>query len=163
MAAERDRRKKILDTQALVNVAEGHKQRVILESEGALQSQLNESAGYKQKLILESEGTLAAAKNEGEALARQVDVLSRALAGPSGEPSYDDRLKALDSLLELRRLEQLKAIAAGNGNSTYFFGDAKGTGRDPYDVENLERWKKSLSDQKHIAVSSSITPNIPTS
>lgn len=37
MAAERDRRKKILDTQALVNVAEGHKQRVILESEGGKQ------------------------------------------------------------------------------------------------------------------------------
>ena len=34
MAAERERRKKILDTQAMVNVAEGHKQRVILESEG---------------------------------------------------------------------------------------------------------------------------------
>ena len=38
MAAERDRRKKILDTQALVNVAEGHKQRVILESEGGQSS-----------------------------------------------------------------------------------------------------------------------------
>ena len=36
MAAERDRRKKILDTQAMVNVAEGHKQRVILESEGGV-------------------------------------------------------------------------------------------------------------------------------
>lgn len=34
MAAERDRRKQILDTQALINVAEGHKQRSILESEG---------------------------------------------------------------------------------------------------------------------------------
>lgn len=34
MAAERERRKQILDTQALVNVAEGHKQRTILESEG---------------------------------------------------------------------------------------------------------------------------------
>ena len=34
MQAERERRKQILDTQALVNVAEGHKQRTILESEG---------------------------------------------------------------------------------------------------------------------------------
>lgn len=33
MAAERDRRKKMLDTKATVNVAEGHKQRTILESE----------------------------------------------------------------------------------------------------------------------------------
>ena len=35
MAAERERRKQILDTQALVNVAEGQKQRAILESEGS--------------------------------------------------------------------------------------------------------------------------------
>lgn len=34
MEAERNRRKQLLDTQAQVNVAEGHKQRVILESEG---------------------------------------------------------------------------------------------------------------------------------
>lgn len=148
MTAERDRRKQILDTQASVNVAEGHKQRVILESEGELQSQLNKAAGTKQRLILESEGTLAAASNEGEALAQQVDILSRVLAGPSKEPSNNDRTKALDSLLELRRLEQLKAIATGNGNSTYFFGDSKGTGRDPYEVENLERWKKNMTDHK---------------
>jgi hypothetical protein len=34
MQAERERRKQLLDTQALVNVAEGHKQRTILASEG---------------------------------------------------------------------------------------------------------------------------------
>jgi len=34
MEAERNRRKQLLDTQAQINVAEGHKQRVILESEG---------------------------------------------------------------------------------------------------------------------------------
>ena len=33
MEAERNRRKQILDTEAAVNVAEGHKRRVILESE----------------------------------------------------------------------------------------------------------------------------------
>ena len=37
----------------------------------------------------------------------------------------------------------MKAIANGTGNSTYFFGDAKGTGRDAYEVENMERLKKS--------------------
>ena len=35
MAAERERRKQILDTQAKVNIAEGNKQRMILESEGS--------------------------------------------------------------------------------------------------------------------------------
>ena len=34
MEAERNRRKQLLDTQAQINVAEGNKQRVILESEG---------------------------------------------------------------------------------------------------------------------------------
>ncbi|KAL5535605.1 hypothetical protein ACEPAF_3699 [Sanghuangporus sanghuang] len=155
MAAERERRKQILDTQAQVNVAEGHKQRAILESEGKLQATLNTSAGQKQKLILESEGHLEAAKNEGLALARQVDILAQSLvAEPSASPTDEDKRKALDTLLELRRLEQLKAIAAGHGNSTYFFGDAKGTGRDAYDVENVEKWKRSLSDEKKFAFSS---------
>lgn len=37
MQAERERRKQLLDTQALVNVAEGQKQRTILQSEGGEQ------------------------------------------------------------------------------------------------------------------------------
>ena len=36
MQAERERRKQLLDTQALVNVAEGQKQRDILHSEGGI-------------------------------------------------------------------------------------------------------------------------------
>lgn len=159
MAAERDRRKKILDTQALINVSEGHKQRVILESEAALQSQLNEAAGYKRKLVLESEGMLEAAKNEGEALARQVDILARSLeADPQAAPSREQRAKALDALLTLRRLEQLKAIAAGSGNSTYFFGDVKGTGRDSYEVDNVEAWKKNLRDQANVVITDAPPP-----
>ncbi|KAI0336988.1 stomatin family protein [Trametopsis cervina] len=145
MAAERERRKKILDTKAMVNVAEGHKQRVILESEAAFQSQLNTASGEKQKMILESEGFLAAAKNEGEALADQVEVLARSLAHPS-EPTPADKKAALQALLELRRLEQLKAIASSEGNSTYFFGDAKGAGRDGYETDNMEKWKRTLRD-----------------
>lgn len=38
MEAERNRRKQLLDTQAQINVAEGQKQRVILESEGHVRS-----------------------------------------------------------------------------------------------------------------------------
>lgn len=48
MEAERNRRKQILDTQAQINVAEGQKQRMILESEGLLQAKSNEAdASYK--------------------------------------------------------------------------------------------------------------------
>jgi len=144
MAAERERRKQILDTQALVNVAEGHKQRAILESEANLQSQLNAAAGHKQSSILESEGMREAVRNEGEALSLQVKILAEALSG-SPDPNETHLLKALDAVLEVRRLEQLKAIASGPGNSTYFFGEAKGAGRDPYTVENMEKWKKQTS------------------
>ena len=104
---------------------------------------MNTSAGEKQRLILESEGLLAAAQNEGEALSQQVRILAKSLARPGQEPSEEERRRALDALVELRRIEQLKAIANGTGNSTYFFGDAKGTGRDAYEVENMERLKKS--------------------
>ena len=41
MEAERNRRKQLLDTQAQINVAEGQKQRVILESEGHVSHLLN--------------------------------------------------------------------------------------------------------------------------
>ncbi|KAI0821079.1 hypothetical protein BC629DRAFT_1458051 [Irpex lacteus] len=155
MAAERERRKKILDTQAMINVAEGHKQRVILESEGALQSQLNNAAGAKQKLILESQGTLEASKNQGQALAAQIDVLARMLAEP-GKPSSEHKLKALEAFLELKRLEQLRAIAHGHGNATYFFGDGQTTaqlGKDAYRVDNWESWKRANGERKNVASS----------
>ncbi|TDL28722.1 stomatin family protein [Rickenella mellea] len=149
MAAERDRRKQLLDTQALVNVAEGHKQRTILESEGALQSQLNRAAGQKQKLIIESEGSMEAARNEGKALALQIEVVAKTLANGTGAPTEKDRTMALTALVELKRLEQLRAIANGSGNSTYFFGDAaKGVAGDAYNIDNMEKWKSSISGRK---------------
>lgn len=125
----------------------------------ALQSRLNDAAAQKRKLILESEGMLEAAKNQGEALARQVDILARALVAPSTNPTPSDRTKALDALLELRRLEQLNAIAHGSGNSTYFFGDAKGTGRDAYEVDNVERWKSAMSQSGTQVLTTAISPN----
>lgn len=101
-------------------------------------------------MIVESEGLLEAAQNQGKALARQVEVLAQSLC-PDQEPTLYDKKKALDALLEIRRLEQLKAIAEGHGNSTYFFGDSKGTGRDSYEVENMERWKRSLEEYKKLS------------
>ncbi|KAH7104599.1 stomatin family protein [Auriculariales sp. MPI-PUGE-AT-0066] len=144
MEAERNRRKQLLDTQAAVNVAEGMKQRVILESEGALQSQLNFAAGAKQQLILESEGRLESTKNGAKAVAGQIDIIAQAL---SENPGPAERERASQMLLELKRLEQLAAIASGPANNTYFFGDSKGTGREAYEVDNTERWKRNLNDR----------------
>ncbi|KAF8586117.1 stomatin family protein [Ramaria rubella] len=149
MQAERERRKQLLDTQALVNVAEGQKQRDILQSEGQLQSQLNKAEGEKRRAILASEGFFQAAVNEGLALARQIDAVAESLMAESKDkPTDQTKLRALEALLELRRLEQLKAIAAGQANSTYFFGQEgrvlNGSG---YEVDNTEKWKKSMQDQ----------------
>lgn len=140
MEAERNRRKQLLDTQAAVNVAEGHKQRAILESEGELQSQLNQAEGTKRRLILESEGRLESARNESRALSAQVELVARALNANPGEA---ERRLALDTLVELRRLEQLRAIAGGKGNNTYFFGERGGA----YDVDNMEKWKRTLGEE----------------
>ncbi|KAG8964529.1 hypothetical protein FRC03_001695 [Tulasnella sp. 419] len=150
MEAERNRRKQLLDTQAQVNVAEGMKQKAILASEGAFQAQLNEAAGEKQRKILESEGNLEAARNEGRALAEQIEIIAGALAAVQGssKPSVSEtyRVRALDALIELKRLERLQAIAKGSGNSTYFFGEAGGDST-AYQVDNSEKWKKNLVDR----------------
>ena len=117
----------------------------MLTAVAALQSQLNSSEGVKRRLILESEGRLESARNDARAIAGQIEFIVQAL---NVEPTEKDRAAALQALLELKRLDQLQAIAHGHGNSTYFFGDAKGTGRDAYEVDNVERWKRNLAHQE---------------
>lgn len=60
---------------------------------------------------------------EASALAQQVDHIARSLASNAENVTPEDRKLALATLVELKRLEQLRAIANGQGNSTYFFGD----------------------------------------
>ena len=115
-----------------------------------LQSKLNKAEGEKRSAILASEGFLEASINEGLALARQVESVAQSLMIESGEkPSKEIKSRALDALLELRRLEQLKAIAVGNANSTYFFGRETGASeRSGYEIDNVEKWKRSLEDRQ---------------
>jgi len=66
---------------------------------------------------------------EASAIAQQVEAISRSLTPSSiPEPSAENREKALQILVELKRLEQLKAIASSQSNSTYFFGDKASVG-----------------------------------
>jgi hypothetical protein len=66
---------------------------------------------------------------EASAIAQQVEAISRSLSPSSiPEPSAENREKALQILVELKRLEQLKAIASSQSNSTYFFGDKASVG-----------------------------------
>ncbi|KAJ7584044.1 stomatin family protein [Mycena floridula] len=149
MEAERNRRKQILDTQAQVNVAEGHKQRVILESEGHLIAKSNEADAKYKTVFREAEARQQQAVMESTALAQQVEQIAKSISSQQ-EPSAADRRQALSSLLELRRLEQLKAIAAGHANSTYFFGEKAiggSTEVDMYNVDYIERVKKAATEK----------------
>ncbi|KAJ3914984.1 hypothetical protein F5877DRAFT_82259 [Lentinula edodes] len=126
MEAERNRRKQLLDTQAQINIAEGQKQRVILESEGHLEAKSNEADAKYKTVVREAEARQQQSIMEASALAEQVSKLALSISGAVDEAHVQssDQRRALDALVELRRLEQLKAIAKGTGTSTYFFGDS---------------------------------------
>ncbi|KAF8832600.1 hypothetical protein HHX47_DHR1001433 [Lentinula edodes] len=126
MEAERNRRKQLLDTQAQINIAEGQKQRVILESEGHLEAKSNEADAKYKTVVREAEARQQQSIMEASALAEQVSKLALSISGAVDEAHVQssDQRRALDALVELRRLEQLKAIAKGSGTSTYFFGDS---------------------------------------
>lgn len=91
---------------------------------------------------------------EANAIAEQVDQIAHSIADASNSnavPTPGDRRKALETLVELRRLEQLKAIANGQGNSTYFFGErSMGIGElmkgDMYNADYAERLKKVAAE-----------------
>jgi len=84
---------------------------------------------------------------EAAALGQQVDTISRSLA-PSPEAVTDEhRTLALSTLVELRRLEQLRAIAESKSNSTYFFGDKSALGvgtNDAFSVDYAQNVKTGL-------------------
>ncbi|KAE9387514.1 hypothetical protein BT96DRAFT_1005050 [Gymnopus androsaceus JB14] len=112
MEAERNRRKQLLDTQAQINIAEGQKQRVILESEGHLEAKSNEADASFKTVVREAEARQQQAIMEASALAKQVSKLAFSISA-----------ELLTHWLSFGDFEQLKAIAQGSGNSTYFFGE----------------------------------------
>jgi hypothetical protein len=112
----------------------------------ALQSQLNLSSGEKQATILRSEGARDATLNQSYALADQVEIIARSLMVDGSTPSEDARRRALETIVELRRIEQLQAIAQGSSNATYFFGGG-GSAADQWQVDNDQRFKTSLASR----------------
>lgn len=80
-------------------------------------------------------------------MAQQIQLVAEAISFDSKEePTTEMKLRSLDALIKLKRIEQLKAIADGRSNSTYFFGDDMGVPADKgaYAVDNIEKWKRSL-------------------
>ncbi|KAJ7449304.1 stomatin family protein [Mycena latifolia] len=162
MEAERNRRKQLLDTQAQINVAEGQKQRVILESEGHLAAKSNEADAAFKTVVREAEARKQQALMEASALAQQIDAVAEAVAAPGSPPGPAERKHALNALVELRRLEQLRAIAGGAGNSTYFFGDraAMGLGTsaaEAYNVDYAEQVKGGLARKGKVGAEAGFT------
>jgi len=154
MEAERNRRKQLLDTQAQINVAEGQKQRVILESEGHLEARSNEADAAYKTVFREAEARQQQALMEATAIAHQVEAIARSLTPESvSEPTQENRMKALQMLVELKRLEQLKAIANSQSNSTYFFGDKASLGAvvdgagGPWAVDYAQNMKAGFQSQ----------------
>lgn len=151
MEAERNRRKQLLDTQAQINVAEGQKQRVILESEGHLRAKSNEADAFYKTVVREAEARKQQSLMEASAIAQQVQEIARSIARDKDQITTEERTHALSTLVELRRLEQLKAIAKSQSNSTYFFGDRAVLGRDAndaYNVDYAEQVKTSFGRKK---------------
>ncbi|KAJ7061973.1 hypothetical protein C8F01DRAFT_1251801 [Mycena amicta] len=151
MEAERNRRKQMLDTQAQVNIAEGHKQRVILESEGHLSAKSNEADAAFKTVVREAEARREQALMEASALAQQISAVADAIAVPGSVPGPAERKQALNALVELRRLEQLSAIAHGSGNTTYFFGDRSALGQgaaEAFNIDYAEQVKGGLKTRK---------------
>ena len=77
----------------------------------------------------------------------QIDAIAASLAeGNSAGVQTEHRRSALKTLVELRRLEQLKAIAGSSNNATYFFGDKASVGGDlgAYNLDYAEHVKKGV-------------------
>ncbi|EDR09418.1 uncharacterized protein LACBIDRAFT_318986 [Laccaria bicolor S238N-H82] len=120
MEAERNRRKQLLDTQAQINVAEGQKQRVILET--------GSQDTHFKTVVREAEARQQQALMESCAIAQQVENIARSIAAKKDDFRPEERQRALATLVELKRLEQLKTIAQSKSSSTYFFGDKPALG-----------------------------------
>jgi hypothetical protein len=110
---------------------------------------------------------------EAQALSQQIDSVALSLAGGvESEVEPHHRQQALDALLQLQRLNQLKAIASSPSNSTYFFGDKSAlegplAGNSAYSIDFLENAKgghrSGKSVGKELGTSPSLKPHIAAS
>lgn len=111
LEAERNRRKQILDTEASINIAEGQKRKIILESEGALVAAKNEADANYLKIQKDSEGKKYAVDQETEAMRNQLEILKKTLGSSALVVQY---------LIEQQKLKHLQSLASGTNNNTYF-------------------------------------------
>ena len=115
MDVERDRRQHELNTRAKVNVSEGEKQSTILQSEGNLIAAKNSADANLLTMQKQAEGEKYLIEQETIALKEQLQEISKQL--------NNDYYLTVQYLLARRRFDELKAIANGQNNSTYFINN----------------------------------------
>jgi hypothetical protein len=105
-------------------------------------------------MILICAGRQQQAIMEASAIAQQIEHVAKSISEDKENVRPEDRQRALNALVELKRLEQLRAIAGSTSNSTYFFGDnaALGHGVEPYNIDYAEHVKGGLKRRAEAAV-----------
>lgn len=114
LEAERNRRKQILDTEANINVAEGEKRRIVLESEGRLIAAKNEADAHYTKVQKEADGQKYHMEQETLAMKVQLQTLTDILGSSEAASQF---------LIEQQKLKHLQTMANGPNNNTYFVPD----------------------------------------
>lgn len=111
MEAERNRRENELNTLAHIRTAEGDKSSAILKSEGVLAAAENHAKGEFIRITKSAEAYAVSTELEAKAWKQQIDYISKSIGSTE---------KAVQFLLEMQRLKNLNAVAAGENNKIYF-------------------------------------------
>lgn len=114
MKAERERREQILNTEAQVNIADGHKRASILKSEGDLEATKNEAIGLLIKEQKSADADRYKMEQYSKGLQIQIEDLVEVLGSQNEASRY---------LIEQSKLTHLSSIGSGHNNSTYFMPD----------------------------------------
>jgi len=113
MEAERKRRENDLNTAASIRTAEGSKASEILKSEGLLAAARNAAEASFTERVRQADAIKYSIEAEATAKALEIETIAKVMGG--------DVSAATKFLLEAKRIEQLKAIAEGHNNSSYFY------------------------------------------
>lgn len=119
MEEERKRRANELNTQALITTAEGAKRAAVLKSEGELIATKNEAEARYFELVKIADGKKY--QLEQEAAAKAILVTAIINAVDPEKTLTGEKLASLvtDYLMEMNRIDNLRAVANGPNNTTY--------------------------------------------
>jgi regulator of protease activity HflC (stomatin/prohibitin superfamily) len=119
MEEERKRRANELNTQAIIRTAEGAKSAAVLKSEGELIAARNSAEARYIELVKIADGHKYQLEQEASAKALLVTAIMKAV-DPENKSSADVTARLVtDYLMEMNRIDNLRAIANGPNNNSY--------------------------------------------